>query len=50
MEDVLRNRDLLRITTGEEKEPIADEKEEKWLNNANKACGLIGMQVLNFTG
>jgi hypothetical protein len=45
MEDLLRSRDLYRITLGKEKEPIDDDKKFKWDNRSDKTHGLIRMSI-----
>ena len=45
MEDVLRSRELFKITSGKETEPANDDKIIKWANRCDEARGLIGMSI-----
>ena len=45
MEDVLRSRGLLRITSGKETEPTDDDKKIKWAKRCDEVRGLIGMSI-----
>ena len=45
MEDVLRSRGLLRITSGKETEPTDDDKKIKWENRCDEVRGLIAMSI-----
>ena len=45
MEDVLRSRGLLRITSRKETETTDDDKKIKWENRFDESRGLIGMPI-----
>jgi hypothetical protein len=45
MEDLLRSKGLYQITLGKEKEPTDDNKNVKWDNRSDEACGLIRMSI-----
>jgi hypothetical protein len=45
MEDLLRSKGLYHITLGKEKAPTNDDKNVKWDNRSDEACGLIGMSI-----
>ena len=45
MEDLLRSKGLYIITLGTEAAPNDDEKQAKWENKNDQACGLIGMSI-----
>ena len=45
MEDVLRSRELFRITSGKQTEPTNDYKKIKWKNICDEAHGFIGMSI-----
>ena len=47
MEDLLRSKGLYIITLGTEASPDEDEKQAKWENKNDQACGLIGMSILS---
>ena len=43
MEDLLRNKGLYRIASGQESKPKDEDKQSKWENKKDQARGLIGM-------
>ena len=45
MEDVLRNRGLFRITSGNETKPNDDDKKIKWAKRCDEARAFIGMSI-----
>jgi hypothetical protein len=45
MEDLLRSKELYRITLGKETTPTDDDKKAKWDNRIDEARGLIRMSI-----
>jgi hypothetical protein len=45
MENLLRSKDLYRITLGKEKELTDDDNKVKWANRSEEARGLIRMSI-----
>ena len=45
MVDILKNKGLYRIATGQETKPSDDDKVTKWENQQDQAQGLIGMSI-----
>ena len=45
MEDLLKSKELYRITLGKEQEPTDDDKYAKWINMNNEARGLIEVSI-----